>query len=127
MDATVLAAAGLNRLKISAWPGLRFEFLAIEQVVPAAGQAAIAVQTRAADIDRFEKIMDKETGRAVSLERCFLAELGGGCHLATATHVVGCKMHVFHDTHGYAEFKLRQATVSEENFDVVREVADQYK
>ena len=49
-------------------------------MVPAVGQAAIALQTRVADVDRHPaRWLDKRTYRAVTLERAFQAALGGGC------------------------------------------------
>jgi len=46
-DASLLAAAGLERLEISGHEGLEFIELPIEQCVPAPGQAAIAIQCAA--------------------------------------------------------------------------------
>ncbi|MDR2673732.1 MAG: hydroxymethylbilane synthase, partial [Opitutaceae bacterium] len=86
-DATLLAAAGLRRLGIAGWPGLEFRVLDCEHMVPATGQAAIAVQCRAADAARFAAALDAETARCVTLERAFQTALGGGCHTAAAAHV----------------------------------------
>ena len=43
-DATVLAAAGLKRLGIESFPGLGFKPFEVDDMVPAPGQAAIALQ-----------------------------------------------------------------------------------
>ena len=42
-DGTVLATAGLRRLGIGGWDGAEFHSLACEHMVPAVGQAAIAI------------------------------------------------------------------------------------
>jgi len=78
-EATLLAAAGLDRLEVHQYSGLDFIELPIEQVVPAPGQAAIAVQCRQADLPDYEHLFCESTKLAVSLERAFLRKLGGGC------------------------------------------------
>ena len=99
-DATILAAAGLKRLAITDFPGLRFEFLPLEQNVPAAGQAAIALQCRSGQADRFQAACDVATGRAVSLEREVLGAMGGGCHVAMGVHNKGNELLIYHEDHG---------------------------
>ena len=88
-DATLLAAAGLARLGISSFPGLVFEPIPLSDMVPAAGQAAIAVECRAGDAPRLAALFDAKTALAVGVERAFLAALGGGCHSASAAHYDG--------------------------------------
>lgn len=105
-DATVLAAAGLHRLGIASFPGVRFEALTLEQSVPAAGQGAIAIQCRAADVVRYAPLLCKETAAAVDLERRFLGMLGGGCHTAFAVHCAGGRLMAFHEATGYHELAL---------------------
>ena len=83
-DATVLAAAGLKRLGIDGFPGLRFEPFPVEEMIPAPGQAAIAMQVRQADAERFVTACDAATAEAVDLERAVLEAMGGGCQ--------GCSM-----------------------------------
>ena len=79
-DATVLAAAGLARLGIGSWPGLEFHPFAFNQMVPAVGQGAIAVQCRAADAGRrLPGVFDGVTERTVAVERALQTALGGGC------------------------------------------------
>ncbi len=104
VGATVLAAAGLKRLGIDSFPGTRFEPIDIEQCVPAAGQAAIAVQCRESDIDKFTRHLDVETGVAVTLERAFLRAMEGGCQTAFAVHFADGRIHLFHDDCGYQSF-----------------------
>ena len=99
-DASFLAAAGLNRLGIREWPGLVFERWGLDRMVPAAGQAAVAIQTRLADAAVFAPILDADAARAVSIERRFLARLGEGCHTAFAAHWTAGQIHLFRDDFG---------------------------
>jgi len=85
-DATLLAAAGLARLRIGNWPGVEFHALGFENMVPAVGQAAIAVQCRAADAAKFAPHFDAMTAKNVALERAFQSALGGGCQTALGVH-----------------------------------------
>jgi hydroxymethylbilane synthase len=83
LDAVVLAVAGLSRL------GLDRKYAPIdpEVCIPAAGQGALAVQSRADDastIACLAAIDHAPTRRQVDAERAFLTELGGGC-MAPAT------------------------------------------
>lgn len=105
-DATILAAAGLARLGIESWPGVGFRAFTTEEMVPAVGQGAIAVQCRAADVKRFRTFLDEETRLAVTAERCFLARLGGGCHSAFAAHFSAGALEIFHETPGYRRYCL---------------------
>ena len=52
-DGTILAAAGLARLGFKSFSGLKFISLSMEEMVPAAGQGAIAIQSRIEDKDLF--------------------------------------------------------------------------
>jgi hydroxymethylbilane synthase len=97
-DATFLAAAGLERLGLTAFPGLVFETLPVEKMIPAAGQGAIALECRAEDAPFFSPFLDSATARAVFLERAVLAALGGGCQNASAVHYTGTVLHVFHES-----------------------------
>jgi len=105
-DATMLAAAGLARLGISSWEGLEFVPMAVTQMVPAVGQAAIAIQCRTADVARFAPVFDAATARAVAVERAFQNALGGGCHTAFAAHAAGDSLHLFHEDCGLQRFAL---------------------
>lgn len=100
-DASVMARAGFFRMDIEAWPGLHFEDLAIEVSVPAAGQGAIGLQVRTDDVELFQPHLCAATGRAVSLERAFLAAMGGGCHSASAAHYANGCLHCFDEAFGY--------------------------
>jgi len=108
-DATILAAAGLNRLGIGNWPGVEFHALGFEQMVPAVGQGAIAVQCRAADVEKFRTVFDRPTYRAVSVERAFQNALGGGCHTALGVHATADTLYFFHEKTGVRHFPLTEA------------------
>ncbi|MCL4562425.1 MAG: hydroxymethylbilane synthase [Chloroflexi bacterium] len=85
-DAIVLAAAGLLRLgegdEIT-------QYLPFEVMLPAPGQAALAVQSRAEDAETLKivaAIDDPATRNAVTAERAFLKALGGGCSAPVAAY-----------------------------------------
>ncbi|MBT5900946.1 MAG: hydroxymethylbilane synthase [Opitutaceae bacterium] len=116
-DATVLAAAGLSRLGIGSWPGTEFRVLGFESMVPAVGQAAIAIQCRAENLEKFKNILDLETGIAVTLERAFQGRLGGGCHTALGVHVAADTLWFYHDQIGLRSFPLTENDLNNpENF-----------
>jgi hydroxymethylbilane synthase len=78
-DATVLAAAGIDRLGFGDVVSERLPF---DVMLPAPGQAALAVQCRADDgyaLDLLLAIDDPNDRKAALAERAFLAGLGGGC------------------------------------------------
>ena len=118
-DGTILAAAGLNRLGIGNWPGVEFHALGLQDMVPAVGQGAIAVQCRAADVDRFAAVFDSATARAVGLERAFQSALGVGCHTAFGAHATAGVLHFYHEQIGRHSLPLTEA-----DFAAPRETAD---
>ncbi len=105
-DATILAAAGLSRLGIEEHTGVIFEKLSVTEMVPAPGQAAIAVQVRDNEKEKFIKLDDSETSRAVKIERGILARLGGGCQVALGVHVKGDDLFFFHEKCGIQDLKI---------------------
>jgi hydroxymethylbilane synthase len=84
-DAIVLAAAGVERLGRGE---VVTEMLDFNDVLPAPGQGAIAVQTRAdfALLQMLAPIHDLPTALAVTAERAFLTGLGGGCTVPVAAY-----------------------------------------
>jgi hydroxymethylbilane synthase len=76
LDAIVLAACGLERLGLTAEIGKRFE---PDEVVPEAGQGALALQVRAGEEHRVGAADHAETRRRVEAERACVAAIGGGC------------------------------------------------
>ena len=123
-DGTILAAAGLKRLGIDTWPGVEFAPLDFEQMVPAVGQGAIAVQCRETDAAKFTAIFDAATMRAVTMERAFQAALGGGCHTAFGAHVAGDTLHLFHETVGVVTVSLRAEDFAEPDVAALRILSD---
>jgi hydroxymethylbilane synthase len=99
-DATILASAGLRRLGISEWKGLEFEYLSLNQMIPAVGQGAIALQCRAGEEERFRALTDPVTNQAVSIEREFLTMVDGGCQTAFAGHFKDNTLLAFHESAG---------------------------
>ena len=78
-DATILAAAGVNRLGLAKHVS---QSLPLDLMLPAPGQAALAVQCRADYAETREALgaLDSRRVRAeATAERAFLAALGGGC------------------------------------------------
>jgi hydroxymethylbilane synthase len=83
LDAVVLAACGLERLGLGAEIGLRFD---PEQLLPEAGQGALALQVRSGEEELVASIDDAETRRRVDAERRCVALVGGGCLAPVAAH-----------------------------------------
>jgi hydroxymethylbilane synthase len=83
LDAIVLGAAGLDRLGLGREIGRRFT---ADEVVPEAGQGAVALQVRAGQQGLVEAVDDAETRRRVEAERACVARIGGGCLAPVAAH-----------------------------------------
>ncbi len=87
-DAIVLAAAGLIRL---GWADCVTEYLPLTVSVPAIGQGALGIESRADDAwvrDVLTPLHDRTTAVEVAAERAFLARLEGGCQVPIAGHAV---------------------------------------
>jgi hydroxymethylbilane synthase len=84
-DAIVLARAGLERLGHA---DVISEVIDVEQMLPAPGQGAIAVQARdeAQAVEMLAPIHHLHTAMAVTAERAFLAGLGGGCSVPVSAY-----------------------------------------
>jgi hydroxymethylbilane synthase len=95
-DALVLASAGLDRLERAEWVHQRF---AIDELCPAPGQGALALETRDASYAVFAEpshddyvrravaaLDHSETRFAVEVERTVLDALGGGCQVPIGVH-----------------------------------------
>jgi hydroxymethylbilane synthase len=76
LDAIVLACAGLDRLGLAGEIAHRFE---PAEVLPEAGQGALALQVRAGEEEVVARVDDAETRRRVEAERRCVAAVGGGC------------------------------------------------
>jgi hydroxymethylbilane synthase len=83
LDAIVLAAAGLDRLGLAGEIGRRFD---PKELVPEAGQGAVALQVRAGEEELVAAADDAETRRRVSAERTCVARIGAGCLAPVAAH-----------------------------------------
>ena len=112
LDGTILAAAGLVRLNFNLGPrgelrldprlpadiraglvspptGLLAVILEPEQMLPAVGQGAIALEIRAGDPEvgpLCAALNHLNTFLAVTAERAFLSAMGGGCQAPVAAH-----------------------------------------
>jgi hydroxymethylbilane synthase len=95
-DALVLASAGLDRLGRAESVHQRFS---VEELCPAPGQGALALETRAASYAVFAEsghddyvrnavaaLDDCETRFAIEVERTVLDALGGGCQIPIGVH-----------------------------------------
>ena len=89
LDAIVLAACGLDRLQLDAEIGRRFD---PEEVLPEAGQGALALQVRAGGEDAVAAVDHEETRRRVEAERRCVAQIGGGCLAPVAAHHDGRRL-----------------------------------
>jgi hydroxymethylbilane synthase len=83
LDAVVLAACGLDRLGLDTEIGYRF---APGELLPEAGQGAVALQVRAGEEELAASVGDAETMRRVEAERQLVARIGGGCLAPVAAH-----------------------------------------
>ena len=82
IDATLLAAAGLDRLGQTV--GALIE---IDEMLPASAQGAVGITVREGDettLALLEPINHLPTFQCVAIERAFLAALGGSCHSPVA-------------------------------------------
>jgi hydroxymethylbilane synthase len=86
VDATLLALAGLKRLGLTEAASSVFS---VDEFLPAVGQGAIAIETRADDARTralVAAINDADTMAALTAERAFLAALDGSCKTPIAGH-----------------------------------------
>ena len=80
-DAIVLATAGMNRLGVS---DKITQILPPEIMLPAVGQGALGIETRADDRETLRLVAaldEPESHEAVTAERALLRELEGGCQV----------------------------------------------
>ena len=86
MDAIILAAAGLKRMNLE---NRITQYLDDSIMLPAVGQGALAIETRADDpfiSPLVAKLDHEETRVVVGGERAFLNRLEGGCQVPIAAH-----------------------------------------
>ena len=85
-DGLILAAAGVKRLGLH--ERIR-QFLDTGRMLPAIGQGALGLETRADDLNVIEVLSvlnDEDTHVCVAAERSFNRVLNGGCHAPVAAH-----------------------------------------
>lgn len=82
--ALVLAAAGLHRLGLQA----RIDrYFSPEEIIPAAGQGILAVQSREGELtEQVQKLDDRDARDCALAERTFVKTLGGGCFAPVAAY-----------------------------------------
>ena len=86
LHAVVLAYAGLKRLGLEA---RATQVLNTDQLLPAVGQGALALEQRVGDVAvsrRLAPLEEAATRVCVEAERAFLARLQGGCQVPLAAH-----------------------------------------
>jgi hydroxymethylbilane synthase len=86
-DATILAAAGLDRLGLADTGAA----IAISEMLPAASQGAVGIDCLSARKDIAAIVTptnDANTFTSVMAERAFLENLGGTCHSPIAAHAI---------------------------------------
>jgi hydroxymethylbilane synthase len=87
-DAIILALAGLKRLGLE---DRATRIMSADEFLPAAGQGAIAIETREDDTATralLAKIDHADTSTAVAAERAFLAVLDGSCKTPIGAHAI---------------------------------------
>lgn len=85
-SALVLAAAGLKRLGLE---DRISRYFSVEEILPAAGQGILAVQTRKGmDTNCLRLVQDEESACCARAERAFVRALNGGCSSPVAAHAV---------------------------------------
>jgi hydroxymethylbilane synthase len=86
VDALVLASAGLARLGVSEPAATPLE---PDELLPAVGQGALALECRADDAETralLGALADPDSTVAVAAERAFLLAIGGDCNTPLAAH-----------------------------------------
>ena len=84
----ILASAGLLRLGLENRISAR---ISTDEMLPAVGQGAIAIETRSDDefaVETTSRMDHRETRLACLAERALLRGLGGGCQLPIAAHAI---------------------------------------
>lgn len=94
-DALILASAGLHRLGLASRISV---LIPTDDMLPAPGQGAIAIETRAQDYFATEvigKLDHQPTRFACTAERALLRALGGGCQLPIAAYATVSYQEIF--------------------------------
>lgn len=86
LDGAIIAAAGLERMGLT---DRIAEYLSLDTFIPAPGQAALAVDSRADNapmLALLADIADPVVTATATVERTFLRTVGGGCRSPLAAH-----------------------------------------
>jgi len=129
-DAIILAAAGMNRLGKSF---SKNNILTVENLLPAIGQGAIAIECRADDnetIEVFKKINHYETEISVKTERVFMKEVEGGCKFPLAAYATvsgnNLELDILAGQLSTGQFIRKKETTTIENaFDMAKRMANE--
>jgi hydroxymethylbilane synthase len=90
MDGTVLAYAGINRLGLISNAKYRIIPFHVQEMIPAPAQGIIGCQLRKDQQDirqLMEQLVDPMTKRQCDVERLFLKEVQGSCHLPMGAYL----------------------------------------
>lgn len=86
-DGIILAAAGLKRLGMDACEEYEYTYLNPEDMVPAGGQAVVAIEGRSGPEQDFLKaVTDEKAALELQAERLILKLLNAGCHEAVGVY-----------------------------------------
>jgi hydroxymethylbilane synthase len=110
-DAIILAAAGVSRLGLTDLVRMRLD---PEQMCPAAGQGALAIEARSNDsatIAALEFLDHAPTRSAVECERAVLNALGGGCQVPIGAYA----------SHQNGKLTLQAVVASPDGKEIIRE------
>lgn len=86
LDGIVLAAAGMKRLGRE---GEITQYLSVQEMIPAPAQGALALEVSKDNLELLEKLdalSREETNLCVNVERDFLRQIGGNCHLPVGAY-----------------------------------------
>ena len=89
LDAVMLAACGLDRLGLAGEIGARLD---PAEMLPEAGQGALALQVRSGEEELVARVDDPDTRVQVEAERACVALIGGGCLAPVAAHHDGATL-----------------------------------
>ena len=129
-DAIILAVAGMNRLGKSF---SKNNILSVENLLPAIGQGAIAIECRIDDketIEAIKKINHYETEIAVKTERVFMKEVEGGCKFPLAAYAIviqnKVELDILAGQLSTGQFiRMKKETTIEKAFDMAKQMANE--
>jgi len=117
MAGTILAAAGLARLRQPELAAFAFSF---EQMLPAVGQGSLAIEARAGDARvraLVTPLIHEPTSVAVEAERALMRALEGGCQVPIAGHA---ELTAVPGVPGARQLRLRAFVGSVDGADAIR-------